>query len=368
MRHTGHIFVFFALSLLLSACENDTLVGVQSSEYSAPKYLVNSNWGWDTSELDVTVSYSGTLSGGGSETGIRYAKLLISSKPDMSAVVERADLSVYGHRVSGKIEFSPDGSAAYYAQARVGSSAKDYIASDVYNCKIPVPVLTTNIYDIGWYAVDIGTEVSSFGLDVNECGVLLSCTNTDPVLNAVGVRYGKYSGKGNSYVDRWDVADAADDAGLDMSDAPTYYLRTYAITSAGTGYGPVVSFKTIKWPEVTDEELTDITTTSATYNYTVVKAPGDNSVITEGLRYGSSADNTDKEVKGHIMTSLAPNTTYYCRYFFYDSHGEGIERTDAFSFTTLSSTAASAAKTVPVITKSKGMTAVRTQVKLSLDQ
>lgn len=326
--------MIFALTLFFAACENEALVGVQPDNYKAPKYLADSEWTVSSSNSEVKVIYSGQLKGAGANTKIKYAELIIAKYQDMSSVVASSSVSVVGTKVDGSVEFPPSGEAEYFAQVIIGRSENDYISSSVQSIKIGVPTITNEISDISWYSVTVKAEITTYGLPITERGIVFSCTSQEPAFGVSG-RYLKLTGTDSSISRRLSVADAASEAGLDIENSPTFYIRAYATTAAGTGYGPVRTFKTVRWPSLTGESLTS-TATSVTYNYNVTKASGDNTTITEGFYYGTSSSSVNTYVKGHTVSGLNPNTTYYFKYNISDSFGAGIIRIVPLSITTQS--------------------------------
>lgn len=123
----------------------------------------------------------------------------------------------------------------------------------------------------------------------------------------------------------------------------TYYVRAYATNSAGTGYGPTVSFTTlVDLPKVTTAAVTEITKTSAvsggdaTYD-------GGATITAKGLVWSTdeNPDLTDNVIDGGTetgsfvsnLTGLDINTTYHVRAFATNSAGTVYG--DDISFTTL---------------------------------
>ncbi|OFX61607.1 MAG: hypothetical protein A2046_09905 [Bacteroidetes bacterium GWA2_30_7] len=127
----------------------------------------------------------------------------------------------------------------------------------------------------------------------------------------------------------------------------TYYVRAYAINSAGTGYGSEVTFTTLQVgsivvPVLTTTTVTDITKNSAAGGGNITN-DGGASVTAKGVCWStaqspSTADNktTDGTGTGSFtssITGLSVYTTYYVRAFATNSAGTayGTE----VSFTTL---------------------------------
>jgi len=123
----------------------------------------------------------------------------------------------------------------------------------------------------------------------------------------------------------------------------TYYLRAYATNSAGSGYGPVVVFKTlVDLPVVTTAAVTAITKISATSGGEVTY-DGGSAITARGIVWGSAANPTtaNNKIDGGTGTAtftsnlsgLALFTTYHVRAFATNSAGTAYG-TD-IQFTTL---------------------------------
>ncbi len=123
----------------------------------------------------------------------------------------------------------------------------------------------------------------------------------------------------------------------------TYYVRAYATNSAGTGYGPEVSFKTlVDLPVVTTSAVTGITKISAVSGGDVTYDGG--AIITaRGLAWGTGANPTTAGTKidggtgtGTFvsnLTGLTLFTTYHVRAFATNSAGTAYG--SDITFTTL---------------------------------
>ena len=125
----------------------------------------------------------------------------------------------------------------------------------------------------------------------------------------------------------------------------TYYVRAYAINSAGMSYGSEVSFTTqqaLTVPTVTTNEVTNIQQTTATCGGNVTNSGG--ATVTEhGICWSTSHNPTTSGSHSNCgigmgaftvnMTGLTTNTTYYVRAYATNSAGTayGVE----VNFTTL---------------------------------
>jgi len=124
----------------------------------------------------------------------------------------------------------------------------------------------------------------------------------------------------------------------------TYYVRAYAINTAGTAYSTnEVNFKTVmSLPEVTTQAVSNIDVTTATFNGTIVNV-GDPGYTERGFVYGSvhnptiESDNK-KTVSGvgtgvfsSNLTGLTTGNLYYVR--AYATNALGTAYGDEVSFT-----------------------------------
>ena len=118
-----------------------------------------------------------------------------------------------------------------------------------------------------------------------------------------------------------------------LTPGTTYYVRAYAINSAGTSYGSEVSFTTqqaITLPTVTTGQVTNIQQTSATGGGNVTNSGGAN-VTERGICWGTSHNPTTSGSHASNgtgtgsytvnMSGLSPGTTYYVRAYAINSQG-----------------------------------------------
>ncbi|MFA5816806.1 MAG: FISUMP domain-containing protein, partial [Bacteroidales bacterium] len=126
----------------------------------------------------------------------------------------------------------------------------------------------------------------------------------------------------------------------------TYYVRAFAMNSAGTGYGNEVSFKTLPkvvLPIIITTGISNITRTTAISGGNVI-SDGGASITARGVCW---APETDGPTTDHPhttngtgiglftsnMTGLIPNTRYFVR--AYATNSEGTSYGDPISFRTL---------------------------------
>jgi hypothetical protein len=126
----------------------------------------------------------------------------------------------------------------------------------------------------------------------------------------------------------------------------TYYVRAYATNSAGTGYGPQVSFKTdTDLPTVTTTAVTAITKVSAVSGGNVTY-DGGGTISARGLCWSMNANPTvtDNIIAGGTgtgafvsnLTGLTLYTTYHVR--AYATNSKGTVYGSDIQFTTLANT------------------------------
>ena len=111
----------------------------------------------------------------------------------------------------------------------------------------------------------------------------------------------------------------------------TYYVRAYAVNSAGTGYGPEVAFTTlVDLPVVTTTDVTSVTKTTA-ISGGAVTYDGGGTVSAKGLAWGTAANPTiaGTKIDGGTglgafvsnLTGLPKYTTFHVRAYATNSAG-----------------------------------------------
>lgn len=110
-----------------------------------------------------------------------------------------------------------------------------------------------------------------------------------------------------------------------LSQGTSYYVKAYATTTIGTGYGNAIQFTTqqsVHVPTVTTADINSINQTSA-YSGGIVSYSGGGSITERGVCWNTSGSpnvNNSKTTNGtgtgsfsSFIENLTPNTTYYVR-------------------------------------------------------
>jgi uncharacterized protein (TIGR02145 family) len=124
----------------------------------------------------------------------------------------------------------------------------------------------------------------------------------------------------------------------------TYYIRSYAINSAGTGYGNNITFQATvpAVPSLTTRELLNITNTTATGGGSITN-DGGSSISSKGICWGISpnptitdsktTDGTGTATFTSFITGLSASVTYYVRAYATNSTGTGYGNQQTFTAT-----------------------------------
>ncbi len=209
----------------------------------------------------------------------------------------------------------------YYARAYATTASGTIYGEEVNFTTLPVvPTLTTAAITAvsGNSAVGGGNVTVGGGAEVTVRGVCFSSVNQIPTVADTKTADAKGTGVFTSAL-----------AGLKGN--VTYYVRAYATNSAGTGYAPVVSFKTlVDLPVVTTTDVTAIAKISAVSGGAVTY-DGGATVTAKGLAWGTAANPliTGTKIDGGTglgafvsnLAGLAKMTTYHVRAFATNSAG-----------------------------------------------
>jgi len=228
----------------------------------------------------------------------------------------------------GKLSFA----TKYYARAYAINASGTIYGEEVSFTTLPVKatVTTTAVTSItGNSAMSGGNITVAGGSTVTARGVCYGTTH-NPSVSGSKTTDGAGTGTFTSTL-------------TSLKGNTLYYVRAYATSTAGTGYGPEVSFTTlVDMPVVTTTAVTEVTKISAVSGGNVTY-DGGGTVSIRGLAWGTSSNPTtsDNIIDGGTgtgafisnLTGLALHTTYYVRAYATNSIGTAYG-TDV-SFTTL---------------------------------
>ncbi len=243
----------------------------------------------------------------------------------------------------------------YYVRAYATNSAGTGYGNEISFQTLPVAVptlITTDASGITQTTVTSGGTVSNDGgANVTERGIVYG-TSTNPTTSDTKVTNG--SGTGSFSVNV-----------TTLTPNTTYYIRSYAINSAGTGYGNNITFQTTvpAVPSLTTRELLNITNTTATGGGSITN-DGGSSITAKGICWNTSPNPTTADSKTtdgtgtgtftSFITGLSANVTYYVRAYAINSTGTGYGNQQTF-------TTSSTSNTLPVVTSTSvtGLTTVQ---------
>lgn len=198
-----------------------------------------------------------------------------------------------------------------------------------------VPTLTTTVVsNIGFNTASTGGNISDDGgASVTARGVVYSSVATTPTILNPSTSDGTGTGTFNSSLQN-------------LTENTTYYVRAYATSSAGTGYGPVQTFKTKlnSVPSLTTLNTTNIKSTSVSSGGNISDI-GSSNVTEVGVCYSTTntlpttANITTKGTAPSAgtgafsinITSLTRGTKYYLRAYAINSKGTGYGALETFT-------------------------------------
>ena len=232
----------------------------------------------------------------------------------------------------------------YYIRSYASNSAGTGYGNEITFQTLPVAVptlITTDASGITQTTVTSGGTISNDGgAIVTESGIVYG-TSTNPTTTNTKVTSGSGTGSFSLNV-------------TSLTPNTTYYIRSYAINSAGTGYGNNITFQTTvpAVPSLTTRELLNITNTTATGGGSITNDGGSN-ITVKGICWGTSPNPTTTDSKTtdgtgtttftSFITGLSANVTYYVRAYATNSTGTGYGNQQTF-------TTSSTSNTSPVVT------------------
>ena len=243
----------------------------------------------------------------------------------------------------------------YYLRAYATNSAGTGYGNEISFQTLPVAVptlITTDASGITQTMVTSGGTISNDGgATITERGIVYG-TSTNPTTSNTKVTSG--SGTGSFSVNV-----------TSLTPNTTYYIRSYAINSAGTGYGNNITFQTTvpAVPSLTTRELLNITNTTATGGGSITN-DGGSSITAKGICWGTSPNPTISDSKTtdgtgtttftSFITGLSASVTYYVRAYATNSTGTGYGNQQTF-------TTSSTSNTLPVVTSTSvtGLTTIQ---------
>lgn len=317
------LLAIFFTAILITACTKEE-GDVRLDPKLATTQVLNI-----TSDSATIIGYVIAEGDGFSERGICYD---IAASPTIDknkkAFEKEVKTSTFSVRLGGLAY-----ATKYYARAyAIGDNGTVYGEEVTFTTKPVVPILTTTeITEItGNSAQGGGNVTGSGGADVTARGIVYGIA-TNPTLANSKTEDGNGTGEFVSML-------------TGLNGKTMYYVRSYATNSAGTAYGPEVTFSTlVNFPLVLTGTITNITKTSATASGRVSRDGG--AAITErGIVWGLNEDPTISDnriinpspILGTYTASLDGlnnGTTYHVRAYAINS--AGIAYGDDMAFTTL---------------------------------
>lgn len=291
-----------------------------------------------TSQVQNITSESATITGfviaqgdGFTERGVCY-NTQTEPTTDNDKVVfdeELAEGATFDVELTG-LDYATDYFARAYA---IGSNGVVYGEEITFTTNPIAPELTTTEVTAitGNSAKSGGNVTNNGGAEVTVRGICFA-THDTPTVDDNKTENGE------------GVGDFTSDL-TELKGNTEYFVRAYAKNSAGTGYGPVVSFTTlVDLPKVTTDAATSVTKTSAISGGNV-SDDGGADITERGIVFGTTENPTttaDTKIidatngTGEFvsnMTGLELSTTYHVR--AYATNSAGTAYGDNISFTTL---------------------------------
>ena len=306
-----------------------------------------------SSITSTSASVGGNISSdGGASVSVRGLVYGTASNPTLSNSVLSVGSGTGGYTgtFSG---LTPN--TTYYVRAYANNSAGTGYGNEISFQTLPVAVptlVTTDASGITQTTVTTGGTIGNDGgAIVTERGIVYS-TSSNPTTTNTKVSSGSGTGSFNVNVTA-------------LTPNTTYHIRSYAINSAGTGYGNNITFQTTvpAVPSLTTRELLNIANTTATGGGSITNDGGSN-ITSKGICWSTSpnpstadsktTDGTGTATFTSFITGLSANVTYYVRSYATNSTGTGYGNQQTF-------TSSSTSNTLPVVTSTSvtGLTTIQ---------
>ena len=219
----------------------------------------------------------------------------------------------------------------YYVRAYATNSVGTAYGNELsFTTTSPPTVTTNNVTNIAPNSATCGGNVTAEGSGLVTARGVCWSTNPSPIISNSHTNDGTGTGSFTSNI-----------TGLEQG--TSYYVRAYATNSEGTAYGEEMYFTTTRWLDVTTNNVTCITQTSATcggyitaYNGTAVTDRGVCWSITSQTPTVSDSHTSSGTGSGSFtcnLTGLTQNTTYYVRAYATCSGGTVYGETKQFTTT-----------------------------------
>jgi hypothetical protein len=327
MKYTNskYTFILFALLFFFACSEKEPIKGL-SNKISISTTSVSSI----TSDSALS---GGTISDDGgdviSDRGLCWSTNQVPTVND-SKVSSGNGKGSFSTRIRGLMP-----NTTYYVRAYSVSNQGEVYGNEIsFKTLIRIPTTnTTNVTNItGSTATTGGQVVSDGGGAITDRGVCWSPSNLQPTINDNRISIG--SGSTIFPINL-----------TNLLANTTYWVRSYAVNTAGIGYGNVVAFRTSPptIPELSVASIINIGRNTATASATV-SSNGGALLNNYGVCVSTSSSMNPRVcfwINGNnlgsftvSMNNLLPGTTYYGRAYANNIAGEGAS-TATTSFTTL---------------------------------